>query len=102
MESVYISFCGKLKLPHNHKELERKFPMSHYEQSGFRKKLLYDAIQTKDSLTVYLAKIDEKTGHLVADCPAGGWYEDVFVCLLNGKPEKAEDNFNPNPFEQLL
>lgn len=66
------------------------------------KNLEYSIIDSQDSLTVYLSIIDEKTGHLVADCPAGGWSTGTFVVLENGTPKKSENNYNPNPVRQLV
>jgi hypothetical protein len=111
----YISFLGTFNVPNNLKELHARFPLQGEEvfegrdagndcyRDWFRENLSYQAIDGKDSLTVYLATIDAHTAHLVASCPQGGWSEETFVFLdENGNPVKAADNFNPNPIEQLL
>ena len=119
MTTQYISFCGTFNVPANSSELAARFPIQYDEifegtdshgdgryrevTTGFRDGLNYEAIDGKDSLTVYLAKIDDSTGHLVASCPAGGWANETFVFLDNGgNPVKSAENFNPNPIEQLL
>lgn len=114
----YVSFCGTFEVPENNNELSKKFPLQYEEifegtdslgedryrevSTGFRDGLTYETINGKDSLTVYLAKIDDSTGHLVASCRAGGWADETFVFLNeHGKPVKSANNFNPNPVEQL-
>lgn len=114
----YISFCGYFEEPDNVDELEKKYPETFREEflgtnsheedcykdinCGFREDLDYQHIANKDSLDVYLAVIDETTGHLVADCPAGGWVNDCFVILdTEGQPVKANEE-NPNPIEQVI
>ena len=117
-KSTYISFVGVMAVPLQTVELEEAYPLqydeifegidSHGDERyrevpvGFRNGLEYEAIDGRDSLTIYLAVIDEKIGHLVASCPAGGWADECFVCLVDGRPEKAVENFNPNPIPQLL
>lgn len=118
LETTYISFCGTFNVPTNANSLAVQYPMQYEEsfegtdsngddiyqdiQTGFRNGLIYEEIDGKDSLTVYLAKIDDMTGHLVASCPAGGWSDETFVFLgESGCPVKSADNFNPNPVEQL-
>ena len=71
-------------------------------ETGFFTGLKYDQIGQKDSLTIFLAKVEGNIGHLVADCPAGGWVEETFVFLdTNGMPIYASD-FNPNPIPRVL
>lgn len=118
MTTQYISFCGTFNVPASSNELAARFPIQYDEifegtdshgddryrdvSTGFRDGLNYETIDGKDSLTVYLAKIDDKTGHLVASCPAGGWADETFVFLdEGGNPVKSAENFNPNPIEQL-
>lgn len=118
MTTQYISFCGTFNVPANANELAKLFPIQYDEifegtdshgddryrdvSTGFRNGLNYETIDGKDSLTVYLAKIDDSTGHLVASCPAGGWADETFVFLdEGGNPVKSAENFNPNPIEQL-
>lgn len=118
-ETRYISFCGVFSVPENFKRLEAAYPLQYDEifegtdshgddryrevSTGFRDGLNYEAIDGQDSLTVYLARIDGNTGHLVASCPAGGWADETFVFLdESGAPVKSEDNFNPNPVRQLV
>jgi hypothetical protein len=111
----YISFCGEFIVPTNVKELEKKYPQiegvekvwdeysdeyvdeKHYEEY---RDLSYKEIDGKDSLSVRLAIIDDKTGHLVADC-TGSWIESTFVVLENGLFKRPKTNFNPNPVRQL-
>lgn len=70
---------------------------------GFRDGLKYEAIGGVDNFTIYLATINASIGHLVASCPSAGWVDDCFVYLdESGHPIKSEENFNPNPVEQLL
>lgn len=115
----YISFCGTFETPENIDALLAQFK-SQYEEvfegtdshgnhyyreipTGFRDGLNYNIIGGKDSLTVYIAKIDDNTEHLVADCPEAGWVEETFVQLDEyGNPVKSPNNYNPNPFEQLI
>lgn len=118
MTTQYISFCGTFDVPENADDLAAQFPMQYDEvfegtdslgddryrdvSTGFRDGLSYDAIDGKDSLTVYLAKVSDNIGHLVASCPAGGWADETFVFLdEGGTPMKSAENFNPNPIEQL-
>lgn len=118
MTTQYISFCGTFNVPGNADILSAQFPQQYDEifegtdshgddryrevSTGFRDGLGYEAIDGKDSLTVYLAKVSGNIGHLVASCPAGGWADETFVFLdESGKPVKAAENFNPNPVEQL-
>lgn len=71
--------------------------------AGYRGLLQYEQIDYRDSLTIYLARINEQIGHLVADCPEGGWVEECFVYLdSDGMPIKSDGNWNPNPIPQLL
>lgn len=79
-------------------------PIFKEEWTGFREGgLFYSQIDYRDSLTIYLARINEQIGHLVADCPEGGWVEECFVYLdSDGNPIKDDDNWNPNPIPQLL
>lgn len=49
--------------------------------AGYRGLLQYEQIDYRDSLTVYLARINDKVGHLVADCPEREWVEECFVYL---------------------
>jgi len=96
----YISFCGTFEVPFNADALSAQFPLQY--DTAFRDGLSYEAIDGKDSLTVYLAKVDHNTGHLVASCPAGGWEDETFVFLDNeGSPVKSAENFNLNPVRQL-
>ena len=115
---MYISFVGFIQEPENIETLQYTYLMgmqevflgenSHQEEvydwkpTGFRDGLKYEVIGGQDSLTVYLATIDQNTGHLVADCPEGGWVNDCF-CVLDaeGNPVK-ENQFNPNPVEQVI
>lgn len=118
MNTQYISFCGTFNLPENADALNERFPLEYDEifegtdshgddryrdvSTGFREGLNYEAIDGKDSLTVYLAKVSPGIGHLVASCPAGGWADETFVFLDEiGNPVKSADNLNPNPVEQL-
>jgi len=118
MTTQYISFCGTFNVPANANELATQFPIQYAEifegtdshgddryrdvSTGFRDGLNYEVIDGKDSLTVYLAKIDDNTGHLVASCPAGGWADETFVFLdRQDNLVKSSENFNPNPVEQL-
>lgn len=118
LDTAYISFCGTFNVPPNAKSLAMQFPMQYEEvfqgtdsngddcykdvSTGFRSGISYESIDGKDSLTVYLAKIDDSTGHLVASCPAGGWADETFVFLgQSGHPIKSAGNYNPNPVEQL-
>lgn len=115
---AYISFVGFFPEVSESKLLQSTYPLQYEEvfegrdshgddrfrdvSTGFRAGLKYDAIDGKDSLTVFLAKVDDNTGHLVASCPEGGWADECFVYLdESGDPKKSEDNFNPNPVEQL-
>ena len=128
MNARYVSFVGFLVLPSNNQQLEKEYPKikNYYEpnplygeeceewydesreiwttqyvqEKEFRQGLEYQSLDGKDSLTVYLAIIDHKTGHLVADC--GGWSTGTFVVLENGRPKKSQNNYNPNPIEQLV
>lgn len=114
----YISFCGTFNVPEN-SDLETRYPMTFSEtfegtdslgdhiyrevSNGFRQGLQYETIDGRDSLTVYLAKVSNDIGHLVADCPAGGWVDEAFVHLdASGNPIKSQDNWNPNPVPQLV
>ena len=118
MNTQYISFCGTFNVPENVDALAAQFPIEYYEiyegtdshgkeryrevSTGFRSGLSYEAIDGKDSLTVYLAKVSGNIGHLVASCPAGGWADETFVFVdEHGRPVKSAENFNPNPVEQL-
>lgn len=118
MNTQYISFCGTFYVPQNANDLSSQFPLQYNEifegtdslgddryrevSTGFRDGLNYEAIDGKDSLTVYLAKLSGNIGHLVASCPAGGWADETFVFLdEHEQPVKSADNFNPNPVEQL-
>lgn len=102
----YISFCGELVTPDTNETatLEKDFPLIDGGQGG-RTGMQYDHIDGQDQLSIYLAKVPflQNIGHLVADCPAGGWYEETF-CILDaeGNPVKSADNLNPNPVPQLL
>ena len=115
---AYISFVGFFDEPSD-PELKTRYPMTFQEiyegtdshgderyrsvSCGFREGLKYECIGGVDSLTAYLATISDGIGHLVADCPQGGWVDDCFVYLDdNGQPIKSEENYNPNPVEQLL
>jgi hypothetical protein len=96
----YISFCGAFVLPSNTDELQETYQV---DESGFCESLVYEAIGGKDSVTVFLSKINNNTGHLVASCPDGNWADECFICLdNNGEPIKAEGNFNPNPVAQII
>ena len=118
MTTQYISFCGAFNVPENADALAVQFPLQYDEvfegtdshgddryrdvSTGFRDGLSYASIDGKDSLTVYLAKIDDNVGHLVASCPAAGWADETFVFLdERGNPVKSAENFNPHPVEQL-
>ena len=85
----------------NQVEIDNDYWSTETKETGFRNDLEYKAVDGKDSLTVYIAKINDKIGHLVADCPAGGWVESCFVQLENGNLKKATENTNPNPVRQL-
>lgn len=121
----YISFCGFLEEPKftefEQGLLAQSYPEQFHEEClginshdeevyreikcGFRDNLEYGVIGGQDSLTVWLAKLSENPfmGHLVADCPQGGWVESMWVLLDNeGNPVKAEGNFNPNPVPQVI
>lgn len=115
---AYISFVGSFDELPNLDELQTQYPerIDYWTEldydyqdvecsapTGFRNGLSYYSIGGQDSVTVYLAKIDDKIGHLVADCPAAGWVEECF-CYLNedGEPVKSGDDFNPNPIEQII
>lgn len=102
MTTCYISFCGFFDVPDIN--FDTQFPKIPEESArGFRKGLKYEQHEVRDSLTVYLAEIDEQFGHLVADCPNGNWVDSCFVFLdKNGNPIKSDKNFNPNPVPQLL
>lgn len=118
MKTIYLSFCGQFFIPQNLQELEAKFPpmtgthevwnnqIEEWEneeyESDERHDLYYNQIDGKDSITVFLAVIDENTGHLVVDCSAGGWTESSFIVLENGEPKRPQSNFNPNPVRQLV
>lgn len=102
---MYISFCGNIKTPISSEILEEQYPVIENQNgapTGFRHSLDYAPFATKDSLTVYVARVQNSIGHMVADCPAAGWHEDTF-CFLDedGAPVK-EDDFNPNPVPQLI
>lgn len=118
LKTAYISFCGTFNVPANADELSSQFRIQYDEifdgtdshgndryrdvSIGFRDGLTYEAIDGKDSLTVYLAKVSDEIGHLVASCPEGGWADETFVFLDEaGIPVKSADNFNPSPVEQL-
>jgi hypothetical protein len=111
----YISFCGEFIVPTNVKELDKKYPQIEYVKEVWDnneneyvdekyyeeyRDLGYKEIDGKDSLSVRLAIIDDKTGHLVADC-TGSWIESTFVVLENGEAKRPKTNFNPNPVRQL-
>lgn len=118
MKKIYLSFCGEFFVPENIDELEAKFPPKqgmhevwNYQTESWenelyysddRQNLYYNPIDGEDSITVYLAVIDEKTGHLIVDCSAAGWSETSFIVLENGEPKRPESNFNPNPVRQLV
>jgi hypothetical protein len=94
----YISFLGFIQSPSNLETLEKQYPLS---EDGFCAALKYEQIDQKDSLLIFLAKIDINTGHLVADFPDQR-NESAFVLLnKDGMPLKSNDNFNPNPVPQL-
>lgn len=116
---TYLSFVGFFDVPQNIHVLYEQHPLqtdkvfegvdSHgverYREVsvGFREGLTYKEIDSQDSLTVYLAKVSNAIGHLVASCPAGGWVGESFVFLDEvGNPIKSSENFNPNPVKQLL
>ena len=114
MGTQYISSVGTFNVPENHSALDQNFPMGYQEifegidslgdecyrevPRGFREGLKYEAIDSNDWITVYLAVIDNQTGHLVADCLAGGWADEAFVILEHGHPVKAADNSQPKPY----
>lgn len=116
---AYISFVGFIQEPTNHAELSEQYPQQFHERylgedslgdfvynhvgEGFRDGLEYSVIGGENSLTVWLAVVSDGIGHLVADCPAGGWVDECF-CVLDsdGKPLKSEDNYNPNPVPQVI
>jgi hypothetical protein len=112
----YISFCGFLLEPEidqqvvlNNEHPYKSYPYNpldgHYEvTTNFRVGLHYEPIGGQDSLTVFLAKTDiPGVGHLVADCPQGGWANDCWVKLDEAdNPLKQEDNWNPNPVPQVI
>lgn len=117
--SKYISFCGIMSTPDwkTQAELVVKFPLKFVEKyigtdsandehwetvpTGYREGLMYETIGGSESMTLSLSIISEEIGHLVADCPDGGWVEETFVMLENGSPVKASE-FNPNPIEQVI
>ena len=111
---AYISFVGSFDELSNLEELQTQYreqfdvwtdneDVEFSEPRGFRNGLSYSSIGGQDSVTVYLAKVTDTIGHLVVDCPAGGWVEECF-CHINedGEPVKSGDNFNPNPIEQII
>lgn len=117
---TYISFCGNISTPNKPimDKLSQKFTLQEHEifegidtrgeeryryrSAGFRDGLNYEYIGGKDSLSVYVARINGGVGHLVADCQDGGWSEETFCYLdLDGNPIKA-NNFNPNPVPQAI
>ena len=82
-------------------EIDNDYFCTETRESGFRENLDYKVIDGKDSITVYMAVIDDISGHLVVSCPAGGWLETAFVIVENGSLKKSSKNFNPNPVRQL-
>jgi len=118
MNTIYISFCGEFIIPTNVEALNKKYLRiengvqeyynvntgdieveAYYEE--FRKELDYKEIDKENSLTVYLAKINKNTGHLVAELPNAD-SESTFVVLENEEVKRPTGNFNPNPVRQLL
>jgi hypothetical protein len=83
-------------------EIDDDFYRKERYENEYREGLDYEYIDGKDSLSVYLAVIDNNVGHLVADCTAGGWVSSTFVVLEDGKPKRPVSNFNPNPVRQLV
>lgn len=81
----YISFLGFMKdvEPSIVAELSIEYPLVEWYnvQQPNRSGLVYDQIDQRDSLTVYLARINDQVGHLVADCPEREWVEECFVYL---------------------
>lgn len=102
----YISFVGHFDELPNQSELLEKYPVKIADDGyidPFRPSLTYIQIDQVDSLYIYLAKISDGIGHIVADCSAGGWTDDAFIALdENDNPVKSPANYNPNPVEQLV
>lgn len=109
-QTVYLSFCGEFLVPENVEQLRVKYPMC-WHVNGDDKEVddhyivgfQYEHIDSRDSLCVSMAIVEDGIGHIVADCSAAGWIESSFVLIdNNNNPIRPETNFNPNPVRQLV